>query len=204
MLQAIHNIVDRIDFDSITSERKSGLDKLVVYIKKAKKQNQAANLNFICTHNSRRSQFAQLWATLAAWRYGVDAHCFSGGVEITACNQRTVDSLLRFGFLVTSVGNENPHFQVQYATNQPPVVLFSKLYDDSSTPTSDFAAIMTCSHADENCPFIPGCDVRIAVRYNDPKQFDDSTIEHSMYDATSFTIASEMMYVFSQINDHDN
>jgi arsenate reductase (thioredoxin) len=58
---------------------------------------------------------------------------------------------------------------------------------------------MTCAHADENCPFIPSSDRRIAVRYEDPKAFDDSPLEEAKYDERSLQIASEMFYVFRQI-----
>ena len=64
-----------------------------------------------------------------------------------------------------------------------------------------FAAIMTCSHADENCPFIPGTEKRIPVRYEDPKSFDDTREESVMYDQRSMQIASEMFYVFSKVRE---
>jgi arsenate reductase len=37
------------------------------------------------------------------------------------------------------------------------------------------------------------------VRYEDPKAFDDTEIESEKYDERSMQIASEMLYVFSQI-----
>ena len=77
--------------------------------------------------------------------------------------------------------------------------MFSKLFDDKTSPTSGFAAVMTCSHADENCPIVPGCDQRISIRYDDPKKYDDTPLEKVMYDYRSFQIATEMFYVFSQV-----
>ena len=73
------------------------------------------------------------------------------------------------------------------------------MYDDPINKASRFAAVMTCDHADENCPFIPGTEQRIPVRYEDPKAFDDSDIESDKYDERSLQIASEMWHVFSQI-----
>lgn len=58
---------------------------------------------------------------------------------------------------------------------------------------------MTCSHADENCPFIPGAETRIPVRYEDPKEFDDTEMESEKYDERSKQIASEMFFVFSRV-----
>ncbi|MEQ8241188.1 MAG: protein-tyrosine-phosphatase, partial [Cyclobacteriaceae bacterium] len=75
----------------------------------------------------------------------------------------------------------------------------SKLFNDPANGTHEFAAVMTCSHADEKCPFIPGTDQRISVRYDDPKEFDDTPQEAAMYKERSMQIASEMFYTFAQI-----
>ncbi len=74
--------------------------------------------------------------------------------------------------------------------------MYSKLYDDPKNPQREFAAIMTCSSADEGCPFIPGAEKRLPIRYEDPKAFDDTELESKMYDKRSLTIASELNYVF--------
>ena len=83
-----------------------------------------------------------------------------------------------------------------YDTKSKPIVAFSKLFDDTPSP---FAAVMTCTHADENCPFIPAADCRIPVRYDDPKAFDDTALEAEKYDERSMQIASEMFYVFQNL-----
>ena len=88
--------------EEISKEREEVLDLLVEYIIKKRTENSVVNLNFICTHNSRRSQFSQIWAHTAAAYYGIPANCFSGGVEVTAFNERAVASIERSGFLVTS------------------------------------------------------------------------------------------------------
>lgn len=183
----------------ISNERKKVLQPLVKYIQKSVDNQGVANLNFICTHNSRRSQFSQVWAKVAANHYMIPMNSHSGGVEITACNERTVASLERFGFGIQSDNStENPVYTISY-DDFAPIECFSKLFDHESSPTENFAAIMTCSHADENCPFIPGADERIPVRYNDPKAFDDTELEASKYDERSAEIASELFYTFSQI-----
>ena len=58
---------------------------------------------------------------------------------------------------------------------------------------------MTCSHAEENCPYIPGTEARIPVMYDDPKAFDGTALETAKYDERCQQIAAEMFYVFSQI-----
>ena len=156
-------------------------------------------MNFICTHNSRRSQFSQIWAQTAADFYGISAQCFSGGVEVTTFNDRAVASIIRSGFDVSFIGEGNPQYTVRYSNHSPGIVSYSKLFNDLSSPVANFSAVMTCSHADENCPVIPGTEKRIAVRYEDPKAYDDTSLEEAKYDERSLEIASEMFYVFSEI-----
>ena len=181
----------------IAENRKPVLNDLINYIRNSKKQE--VKLIFICTHNSRRSQLAQVWAKTAAEYYDVKVDCFSGGTEATAFNKRAVAALERAGFLITSKGKGNPLYQVFYSDDALPIIAYSKLYDDKANPTSDFAAVMTCSDADANCPFIPGAEIRIPLNYNDPKEFDDTPKETAMYDERSLQIASEMFYVFSRL-----
>ena len=183
----------------IREERKAILQVLIDYIQKKVDQNQEINLNFICTHNSRRSQFSQIWGKLAAAYHGIDINSFSGGVEVTAFNERAVASIKRSGFKVSKEGNDNPKYFVFFSDDEDPIVTFSKVYDDAANAPSRFAAVMTCSHADENCPFIPGAEARIPVRYEDPKAFDDTDREAEKYDERSMEIASEMLFVFSKI-----
>lgn len=195
----LQNHIEKAQALPILEERKEVLQVLIDYIQKKVVHNQEINLNFICTHNSRRSQFSQIWGKVAASYHGVEINSFSGGVEVTAFNERAVASIKRFGFKVSKEGESNPKYFVFYSNDEDPIVTFSKVYDDAANASSGFAAVMTCSHADENCPFIPGAEARIPVRYEDPKAFDDTDQEAEMYDTRSLQIASEMMYVFSRI-----
>jgi arsenate reductase len=183
----------------ISRERKEILKLLIDYILKKRAENSELHLNFICTHNSRRSQFSQIWAHTAAAYYGIPAKCYSGGVEVTAFNERAVASIERCGFLVSSTGETNPHYHVTYHKEAPPLLVFSKLVEDPVNPTLPFAAVMTCAHADENCPFIPGTEQRIPLQYEDPKVFDNTPIEKEKYDERSLQIASELFYVFKSV-----
>jgi arsenate reductase len=184
---------------SISDERKSLLQELIDYIKSKREKGQPIRLNFICTHNSRRSQLAQIWAQTAADYFEIPAFCYSGGVEVTACNERTIRSLERSGFIISKHGHSNPIYFILQDKDTRPIIVFSKLYDDVINPHGIFATIMNCSHADENCPFIPGAEARIPVRYEDPKEFDDTDLESTKYDERSQQIGSEMFYVFSRV-----
>lgn len=199
MLPELSKTIENIRNQPVSNERKEVLKPLIAYIQSKVDQNKDINLNFICTHNSRRSQFSQIWAQTAANYYGIPTRCFSGGVEVTAFNERAVESIKKSGFKVTSEGKTNPTYYVFYSDGQEPICTFSKLFDDPINREDDFAAVMTCSHADENCPFIPGAEKRIPVLYEDPKAFDNTPEEAARYDERSLQIASEMFYVFSQI-----
>lgn len=184
----------------ITQERKNVLRPLIDYIQSNLDQNKQVNLNFICTHNSRRSQFSQVWAKVAAVAYGIPVKSFSGGVEETAFNERAVASLERSGFIIEKGEGENPIYLVRYSDDEKPIKAFSKIFDHPINKSNEFAAVMTCSHADDNCPFIPGAEQRLSVRYEDPKMFDETPEEALRYDERSKQIASEMFFVFSEIN----
>ncbi|MCE7995785.1 MAG: protein-tyrosine-phosphatase [Roseivirga sp.] len=199
LLTSLQATIERLDFDSIPEDRRPVLRDLVDYIQSRINNKESIRLNFICTHNSRRSQFSQVWAQVAAHVYGIEAFCYSGGTEATAFNERAVASIKRAGFEVSSTGGENPRYQVHYAIETPTLAMFSKTFDDKSNPDTGFAAVMTCSDADENCPFIPGTDRRIPLRYEDPKSFDGTDLEAEKYDERSMQIATELFYAFSKI-----
>lgn len=199
MYSAIQQVISLMDYSSIPNTRKTELQILVNAIQNQLDKASSASLHFICTHNSRRSQFSQVWAQVAASYFKIPVVSFSGGVEVTACHPHTIESLQRFGFDIHSEDSDNPKHQVRFASDTPAITLYSKLFDAEENPTSRFIAIMTCSDADENCPVITGCDQRISLRYNDPKIYDESPLETAMYDYRSFQIATELMYVFSNI-----
>ena len=184
---------------TIDQSRHQVLHQVIHYVQQKVDSNQPIQLNFICTHNSRRSQLSQIWAKTAAVYYQIPLESFSGGVEVTAFNERAVESCKRLGFEVEiKLVGENPHYQISFDVGNT-TTLFSKVYDDPINPQSGFAAVMTCSDADENCPFIPGAEARIPLRYEDPKAFDGTSIEGEKYDERSIQIASEMFYIFEKI-----
>ncbi len=189
------------EFDQIPAARKAELLALTRYVQAKAATEQRVWLTFICTHNSRRSHFSQLWAQAAAYYYGVPGvTAYSGGTEATAFNPRAARAVAAAGFKVEKTGAEpNPVYRVYYAEAQPPVRAFSKIYDQEGNPTADFAAVLTCTHADENCPFIPGA-VRISLPYADPKAFDGTPEEAVQYAGRCRQIARELLYAFSQVS----
>ena len=190
------------EFDQILPERKTLLGEVAGWVRGKVKAGSEAQLTFICTHNSRRSHLSQIWAQAAACYYGVPGvHCYSGGTEATACNPRTVTAMRRAGFQVicSEPRKENPIYFVQFAENVSSIHAYSKAYSEEPNPQEEFAAIMTCSHADENCPLVLGAEQRFPVRYSDPKVSDDSPDEAATYYVRLRQIGREMLYLFSLV-----
>lgn len=199
--------VERIlpEKDRISEERKQRLERIAEYIAEKGSRGEDVRLVFICTHNSRRSHFGQIWAAAAAAWYGIDGiYTYSGGTEATAFNPRAVAAAERAGFKINNPGGDNPRYEVSFAENGPALLCFSKVYDDPFNPQRGFAAVMTCSDADENCPFIPGAELRAPVTYEDPKAADDTPAETARYDERCRQIATEMFYLFSRVDRSKN
>jgi len=196
--QFVHSITQ--EFDQIPTERKELLQKLTAYVQAQVDAGERVQLTFICTHNSRRSHLSQLWAQTAAYYYGIPrVQTYSGGTEATAFNPRAVKAVEKAGFQISSSGDaSNPVYLVHYSEEQPPVQAFSKVYDQGGNPTANFGAVMTCTHADENCPFIPGA-TRISLPFDDPKAFDDTPLEEAKYDERTRQIGREIFYAFSLV-----
>ena len=187
------------NFNDIPKERKAKLKEIALYLQPKIREGKKANLVFICTHNSRRSHMGQLWAYAAAEYYGIKGVSnFSGGTENTAFNERAVRVLVKAGFDITKVTEgTNPIYAVKYADSEPVVSAFSKVYKDAPNPTADFAAIMTCSQADEACPIVVGASARFAIPYEDPKKADGQPNETEVYNERCKQIATEVLYIFS-------
>jgi arsenate reductase (thioredoxin) len=201
LFSKIENTIKDLKIQEITIERKTILQPLVAFIQKKVNEQTAIRLNLICTHNSRRSHLAQIWAQTASAYYDVkNVFCYSGGTEATAMFPMVAKTLENQGFKIKTIAEtNNPIYSVKYAENEHPVVCFSKKYDDDFNPSTEFAAIMTCSQADGGCPFIAGAENRIPITFNDPKEFDNTPLQAEKYLERSIQIATEMFYVFSQI-----
>lgn len=201
MLDKIENLISTMDVKSIASERRQTLQPLVDFIQIKLNGHQEIRLNFICTHNSRRSHLSQVWAQVMAHHFNVrNVFCYSGGTEATALFPMVAETLANQGFEIQKLSKENnPVYAIKFAINQHPVIGYSKTYDDDFNPKSEFAAIMTCSSADEGCPYIAGAEIRVPVTFQDPKAFDNTPHQAEKYSERSIQIATELYYVFSQI-----
>ncbi|MBC5994560.1 low molecular weight phosphatase family protein [Pontibacter cellulosilyticus] len=188
-------------FDLVPAERKELLQQLSSYIRKKTEADQPVALVFICTHNSRRSHISQLWAQAAAAHFSIDkVTTYSGGTEATAFYPAAVKAMQQVGFEIQkNEEKQNPEYKVTYAADKTPVEVWSKKFDDSANPASGFCAIMTCSDADGNCPFVPGAEQRIAITYEDPKASDGTAAQDEVYLERALQIGREMLFAFSKV-----
>ncbi len=195
---SLRDYIKALRVGDITNERRKELDPLRREIQSRLAAGKSVRLNFVCTHNSRRSQFAQVWAHTLAHRHelkGITA--ISGGTEVTAVHPNTIKTLLNCGFTTESEGPaENPVYVFRSEPNIPPLNCYSKLYDCKENLSDDqFIAVMTCARAADDCPYIPDAEKRFSMTYDDPGKSDGSDREQETYEACNKQIAREMLYV---------
>ncbi len=190
--------------NTITAERKEILQLLIGAIQEKVDNNKEIRLNFICTHNSRRSHLSQIWAQALAHYFSIkNVYCYSGGAEATSVYPMVISTLKNQGFKIEKLAEiAIPIYAIKYSDNEHPIIAFSKTMDAFFNPKNNFIAIMTCSQADEACPFVPGAKKRIPLTYEDPKLYDNSSLQEQKYQERSLEIASELFYVFSQIKNN--
>jgi arsenate reductase len=201
MYPNLFNIIASFSSQSISDERKVVLFPLVKYIQEKINEGEAIRLNFICTHNSRRSHLSQIWAQTMAYHVGLkNVSCYSGGTEATAIFIKVLETLTSQGFQVLKLSeSDNPVVAVKFAANENPILCFSKTYDHPFNPSTQFGAVMTCNNADEGCPIVVGAEARFPIKYDDPKAYDGTPLQTEKYAERSLDIAREMLWVFSQI-----
>lgn len=201
MFSELSQLIATFSKDSISSERQEILNPLVAYIQTKKDNDEPIRLNFICTHNSRRSHLTQIWAQTMAFYFKIEnVYCYSGGTEVTAMFPKIVETLVNQGFHVHRLcDTENPVYAVKYDENESPLICFSKNYHDPFNPKSNYGAIMTCNHADEGCPMVLGAEERFPITYEDPKTYDQTNLQTEMYAKRSLEIAQEIWWVFNKI-----
>ena len=198
----IEQVINSLDIAKIHQDRTEILQHLIDYIQSKVDSKETIRINFICTHNSRRSHLSQVWAQTMATYFGIEnVFCYSGGTEATALFPMAAKTLENSGFQIQTLSEgKNPVYAIKYAENEHPIIGFSKKLDDDFNPKSDFAAIMTCDSANEACPIVFGASIRIPIMFLDPKAFDNTPQQAEKYQERSLQIATELKYVFSKIN----
>ncbi len=184
----------------LKEDRKKLLSDIATKITDSYQSDTPVYLNFICTHNSRRSQLGQVWGFYAAHYFDLNIGTFSGGTEVTAFHRNTVKTLqeVGFSFKVEEFSHLNPVYRVSFEETEEFLLGFSKIFDDQMNKVP-YIAITTCNSADENCPFIAEAKHRFHLPFVDPKHSDGSEKQNETYLKTNGEIAAEMFFIFSQV-----
>lgn len=188
----------------LTNDRKTLLTKVATTITSEYLDRDKINLNFICTHNSRRSQFAQVWSFFAIEYFDLtNIYSYSGGTETTSFHRNTVKSLQKTGFEfnVVDFSHQNPRYLISFNGTKKSILGFSKTYNNPQN-SYPYIAITTCDNADENCPFIPDAIKRFHLPYSDPKKSDNTDLTQETYLQTSKQIAAEIYFIFENIKNN--
>lgn len=202
------NITTKLFFENskknvkIKDSRLDILNKIAEKIASELEDRDKVNINFICTHNSRRSQMGQVWAFYASEYFNIkNTFTFSGGIETTAFHRNTVKTLQKVGFEfnIMDFSHQNPKYLISFKNTKKNILGFSKKYDceENNYP---YIAITTCDDADENCPFIPDALTRFHLPYTDPKSADKTDFQDKKYLETNAQIAAEMFIIFEIIS----
>lgn len=193
---------DLTNLTNLTPDRQERLLQIAAYLQTQQATGDRSDLVFICTHNSRRSHFGQVWAKVLADFYGISpVETYSGGTEATAFNPNAIQALRTIGFQVEAEDNSaNPRYSIKYSTPSQPMTTWSKVYSDVANPSQGFCAVMTCSEADEACPAVFGAKARVSLPFEDPKKADGTPQEAETYLARCRQIATELAFVFHSLH----
>ena len=182
----------------ISEERIDLLMEIALTICNELQLHKTVNLNFICIHNSRRSQLAQIWANYATTFFNLNnIHCFSGGTIVTSFYRNTVKTLqeVGFNFKILKFSHNNPYYSISYNECPQPIIAFSKLYNSDCINTP-FIALTTCASANTKCPHISDAIEQFYLPFTDPKNSDNSKLQAEKYLEVNKQIAGEMHYIF--------
>ena len=206
LLESLQAYINRLARATLPRGRTEILNNACKQITRQLANGSTAKLTFICTHNSRRSHLAQVWAQAAAHHYLLpNVHSFSGGTETTACNTRTVNAMRRAGHSIAPLSHgDNPKYQVQYAHDAQALTCYSKRFNTPENPAANFIAMMCCADVSEQCPIVPGAVSSVLLHYHDPQVADDTPQEAERYDQCCLQIAEEMFYLMAQVKANIN
>lgn len=200
---ALMQFLSKLQDIPLSMDRRSMLEPLIRWIDERQTKEEPAPILFVCTHNSRRSILAEvLMNTLALYFDHSNLRAFSTGTEVTAFHPNAMEALKRIGFTAKIDPGHNPMVHLNPGPESPTFVVYSKALDGIPDLNPPFAAVMVCTDAEENCPFIPGAAIRIPLPYTDPKWADNTGAVDDAYDQTVLQIAAELYFVLKSIGNH--
>ena len=159
------------------------INKLNSYLKLCR------DIVFVCTHNSRRSIYCEVWGKIIANKYSKNINFYSAGTKKTSVYGEVIKSFSRLG--IKSKGNI-----IQY--KEKSILLKSKTLEEIQL--DKFICIFTCSKAERSCPIDTRSVVNIPLLFDDPKKFDGLKNERIEYQKTCSQIAEKINFILKRIN----
>ncbi len=192
-----------LESDKIFPQRKVELEKFAQSMFDQLGKEEKSNVVFLCTHNSRRSQLAQVWLWTALAFFEIDSiRSFSAGTEETQFNSNMVEAMRRFGFNITAVAmGKNPQYIVKLY-NDPTIYLnaYSKRMMHPANPQRNFISVPVCGSAAKKCPVLPGAFAIVPLTYKDPKLSDNTQFERRTYDEKVIEIGREILFSIKHLD----
>ena len=135
--------------------------------------NLCRDIVFVCTHNSRRSIYCEVWGKIIANKYSKNINFYSAGTKKTSVYGEVIKSFSRLG-------------------------IKSKTLEEIQL--DKFICIFTCSKAERSCPIDTRSIVNIPLLFDDPKKFDGLKNERIEYQKTCSQIAEKINFILKRIN----
>lgn len=203
IFEPLQAYIRQLDIASVPEARQQLLGPIAGWITARLQAGEAARLVFICTHNSRRSQLAQIWLHGLAAAWGVSGiESYSGGSEATAPAPQVMATLRQAGWIVDHADPGKPSYTLSCQASSPPLLAFSKVYDDPHNPSAGFAAVMVCNDAEAACPHVAGAGARFALPYPDPRLAEGTPDEAEAYARSCQSMATEMAWLLTKTLHH--
>lgn len=184
----LKNFIQEVKSFEPTGTQKARLENIISELKKFLDECNA--VVFLCTHNSRRSQYCEIWAKYFSSVYKNKIKFLSAGAVKTKVHKQIYKSFERVGVKV----DENSSINIETMTISP----FSKTLTE--VKEKEFMSIMTCAESEKSCPVDARSLINLKLFYDDPKRYDNTPEEAEEYDKTSFMIASQINYILKNIN----
>ena len=185
----------------ITTERAQQLTTIANCIIKELSTTKNVHLNFICIHNSRRSQLSQVWSDFAIQFFNLkNIVIYSGGTIVTSLHRNTCKTLKEVGFHfnLLEYSHQNPVYSITYKNCVHPIIGYSKLYN-CKTNNIPFIAITNCLSLEKNCTSIYDASQVFHLPYTNPKSFDGMSNQQQKYLEINLQIAGEIYFIFEKV-----
>ncbi|PZR29134.1 MAG: hypothetical protein DI535_03730 [Citrobacter freundii] len=152
------------------------------------------NLIFYCSENTFRSQVSEVFAETLSYRKKLKRlGIHSAGLQTGEISEKMIHYLKQVGYRIEAkMQNGSRVYEVRYADDAAPIILFSKIASDPSLPTKNISSVVVCDTITENnCKALTTVSSPYFLGFK--KAVD--TDEESKITTLVNQIAAEMVYI---------